>query len=830
MSPRDTGRALARQPSDEESPVNSSPTHLSRIYRWLDSTRRAQVQGHIAIPELDSVSLEPHSALGDSPLQPDVNSRNKRAFARGNSEVGLQNAILPSVMRVPVLTIPAKRDCSQRGTVDHIVPPQSGCNTYTVHSYPLIENQTSMVVPHSAQSGSTLKPTPPVPLNTPALGTGDITALHRYNRSAEIARRVQALATGTRTSPQDRQAGPSTVQQAGPKISKKRSFFRRRKPSAQIRPGLQGPTGTTSPKVADAVLDSSSPMPTARTSQLLPVPFPRQYETRPIQGCADPSRRLIELVDGESGCFPHDYCDSFKHNTQRPDQLGQPCAPSGTRSEVTHSTISDTPTFAKHGLLMDPMYSPSCNSDGIHDANSLPSAPHRDLLADESSCGIPNIPIKACSGSTASVAMSQSCSENVRHSHSKRCHRRAVLSNGSVIIQANCTKLDLYTPSTDASQAELYCLSHHEKVPSSTCSVQEPYRSNTSVHASLPSSEGSSYSTSELHGKQSTSCTDTVSEARARAITPIPDGCPNSQHDCLLHRNTPRKKVPLDISTANADVFAYQPWKRLVDVCCSIPGKKGARSLPLSPSKSPTDAIDELMMALEKHKRRNPDPEARDLGTVPASWSVSGGLPRSSSHDVVEHDRGVYKTEGLRKKMKDRRKNTHESALTRPLTSNNSSQKRPPSRDLHDQAVFLKSSLNERIESCMPMGSFLGAVNVQFPDALVLKRRWLSIDNDGFLVFFESSEKAEDYNLETSSTRLDVAAGTDHRGCFTERFSISCFSAPYISDPDQQPLPHSVTFNQRHHGSCLHIACESKLVAQLTLRALRAYHRAWANL
>lgn len=87
--------------------------------------------------------------------------------------------------------------------------------------------------------------------------------------------------------------------------------------------------------------------------------------------------------------------------------------------------------------------------------------------------------------------------------------------------------------------------------------------------------------------------------------------------------------------------------------------------------------------------------------------------------------------------------------------------------------------------------SYLGDVNVQFPDSLLWKRRNLCLDAQGFLVMSA---------LPSQSSR--AAQGT-------KRFHMSEFRAPYIPEVEMQELPNSVVVDFVE-GTSLQLACEDR--------------------
>lgn len=84
----------------------------------------------------------------------------------------------------------------------------------------------------------------------------------------------------------------------------------------------------------------------------------------------------------------------------------------------------------------------------------------------------------------------------------------------------------------------------------------------------------------------------------------------------------------------------------------------------------------------------------------------------------------------------------------------------------------------------------IGEVNVQFPDTLLWKRRFMRIDEQGYLVLTPG-------NVDSSTRNI------------IKRYHLSEFNKPYLPDQDIQELPNSIVLDFRD-GSTLQCACESR--------------------
>ncbi|KAF2664909.1 hypothetical protein BT63DRAFT_459526 [Microthyrium microscopicum] len=115
----------------------------------------------------------------------------------------------------------------------------------------------------------------------------------------------------------------------------------------------------------------------------------------------------------------------------------------------------------------------------------------------------------------------------------------------------------------------------------------------------------------------------------------------------------------------------------------------------------------------------------------------------------------------------------------------------------------------QRQEATRPPGIAVGDVNVQFPDTLLWKLRFLEIDDQGFLVLRPSS-------------------GTEGINGVIKRFHLSEFQPPFPPDLDRQELPHSIVLDFRD-GRTLQCACQSTIAQRQTLHMLSEYHMAWLS-
>ncbi|PYI15594.1 hypothetical protein BO99DRAFT_247915 [Aspergillus violaceofuscus CBS 115571] len=99
----------------------------------------------------------------------------------------------------------------------------------------------------------------------------------------------------------------------------------------------------------------------------------------------------------------------------------------------------------------------------------------------------------------------------------------------------------------------------------------------------------------------------------------------------------------------------------------------------------------------------------------------------------------------------------------------------------------------------------IGEVNVQFPDTLLWKRRFIRIDDKGYLVLTPG-------NLDSSNRNM------------VKRYHLTEFRTPCLPDEDRQELPNSILLDF-NDGNTLQCACESRNGQSFVLQTLVDAHR-----
>ncbi|RMJ22888.1 GPI-anchored cell surface glycoprotein [Aspergillus sp. HF37] len=109
-----------------------------------------------------------------------------------------------------------------------------------------------------------------------------------------------------------------------------------------------------------------------------------------------------------------------------------------------------------------------------------------------------------------------------------------------------------------------------------------------------------------------------------------------------------------------------------------------------------------------------------------------------------------------------------------------------------------QSRLDTTRETVQPTD--IGEVNIQFPDTLLWKRRFMRIDDKGYLVLAPG-------NMDSSNRNM------------VKRYHLSEFMTPCLPDEDRQELPNSILLDFLS-GSTLQAACESRQGQESVLQTL----------
>jgi hypothetical protein len=194
---------------------------------------------------------------------------------------------------------------------------------------------------------------------------------------------------------------------------------------------------------------------------------------------------------------------------------------------------------------------------------------------------------------------------------------------------------------------------------------------------------------------------------------------------------------------------------------------RGRRAEPASP-KAPSTS----------HSREQSTGPSRT--SMDSTWKAFGRR-MSESKSIHSHD-GDDKREDKKEKKESRTSKMFKrmsSSMSAMPWKNTSSNLTLPDNDMRSTSL---ASLREP-----PPPVHVGDLNIQFPDTLLWKRRWVEIDASGNLVL--SPSKSNEKGI-------------------VKRFHLSEFRTPYPPDQDRQELPNSVVLDFVD-GRTLQCACET---------------------
>ncbi|KAL5002172.1 hypothetical protein BDV10DRAFT_131438 [Aspergillus recurvatus] len=160
----------------------------------------------------------------------------------------------------------------------------------------------------------------------------------------------------------------------------------------------------------------------------------------------------------------------------------------------------------------------------------------------------------------------------------------------------------------------------------------------------------------------------------------------------------------------------------------------------------------------------------------------------------------------------EERKESRTSRLLRRMSSLTSPSRRST---VSSRSATLKEDSMPSVEGSkktveLPAAVDIGEVNVQFPDTLLWKRRFIRIDSQGFLVLTPG-------NVDSSNRNM------------VKRYHLTEFRTPCIPDEERQELSNSILLDFLD-GSTLQCACESRQGQAFVLQTLVDAHSAHQRL
>ncbi|KAL4948786.1 hypothetical protein BDW69DRAFT_87047 [Aspergillus filifer] len=215
-----------------------------------------------------------------------------------------------------------------------------------------------------------------------------------------------------------------------------------------------------------------------------------------------------------------------------------------------------------------------------------------------------------------------------------------------------------------------------------------------------------------------------------------------------------------------------------------------------------------------------PEPSTK---TAPRSTSVSDAgspkppvvaLPRSDSRlSASSKNDGYFLSRSPSEtsaSSPEEKKESRTSRLLRRMSSITSPSRRSTfgskSPVVKEEDSLLAADEGSKTAKELPAAVDIGEVNVQFPDTLLWKRRFIRIDSKGFLVLTPG-------NLDSSNRNM------------VKQYHLSEFRTPCIPDEERQELSNSILLDFLD-GSTLQCACESRQGQAFVLQTLVDAHRA----
>ncbi|KAL4821270.1 hypothetical protein BDW67DRAFT_46579 [Aspergillus spinulosporus] len=237
-------------------------------------------------------------------------------------------------------------------------------------------------------------------------------------------------------------------------------------------------------------------------------------------------------------------------------------------------------------------------------------------------------------------------------------------------------------------------------------------------------------------------------------------------------------------------------------------------NLQASPLTVETGTLDDSSsQILTPESTANKD-ELRSKSASPADSPkplAAGALPRSDSRlSVSSKNDGYFLSRSPSEtsaSSPEERKESRTSRLLRRMSSLTSPSRRST---VSSRSATLKE---ENSMPCVegpkrtvepPAAVEIGEVNVQFPDTLLWKRRFIRIDNQGFLVLTPG-------NVDSSNRNM------------VKRYHLTEFKTPCIPDEERQELSNSILLDFLD-GSTLQCACESRQGQAFVLQTLVNAH------
>lgn len=182
------------------------------------------------------------------------------------------------------------------------------------------------------------------------------------------------------------------------------------------------------------------------------------------------------------------------------------------------------------------------------------------------------------------------------------------------------------------------------------------------------------------------------------------------------------------------------------------------------------------------------DSMASRLSTTSSHKKSANTFPRSTSdNSSVHEEKKDSRSSRLKKRMSILSMGSRRSLVSALAPKHQKGTQSVATIVEHNEAPSLGASESESLPHVVDVGD----VNVQFPDTLLWKRRYLRIDDQGYVIFSPPQ-------MEKNSQRQ-----------ITRKFHLTDFKKPTLPDIERQEMAWSIRM-ELDDGSCVQCACENK--------------------
>ncbi|KAF2468837.1 uncharacterized protein BDR25DRAFT_53492 [Lindgomyces ingoldianus] len=262
--------------------------------------------------------------------------------------------------------------------------------------------------------------------------------------------------------------------------------------------------------------------------------------------------------------------------------------------------------------------------------------------------------------------------------------------------------------------------------------------------------------------------------------------------DSRIHKPSlamPTENTPLELHQSPI-IIDHQKYTQPTSSTKPIPPKMEPTS-PRPPSSS--------------HSREASATSALPRSSSESSWRSFGRRLSESKPSSATRSQSTHSFESLddkREEKKDKKDSRTSKLFKRMSSISRKNGGISPVLAEEDYPATMLPSLREP-----PPAVQVGDLNVQFPDTLLWKRRWVEVDSMGNLV-------------------LSLSRANEQSKGIIKRFHLGEFRTPYAPDQDRQELPNSVVLDFID-GRTLQCACETYVAQIQVLQILREAHEAW---